>query len=70
MLLDRADYTGPTRQHELGHRTSCRIVNNNRSALKDLHHELGIGGLSEVWNVTRSFGQNAHQIQSKYGWAL
>lgn len=41
-MLDRGDYMAPTRPHELDR------ANQDLSTLKDLDHEEGIDGLSDV----------------------
>lgn len=43
IVLDHADYSGPIRQHELGHTRSGINI-----ALRDLHHGVGIDCLPEV----------------------
>ena len=54
-MLDQADYAGPIRQHELfiDHRET-----GNRSALKDLHHEVGVnhtGHTDHIWPKCEPF---------------
>ena len=49
--VDDADWTGPTRQHELGHTDHARSGMDDLSALKDLDHDMGIDGVSEASNT-------------------
>ena len=47
VLVGHADYAAPTRQHDLDHTRW-----GNRSALKDLDHQVGIDDLSEMFPRT------------------
>ena len=67
VVLERAGYAAPTRQHELDHTDITDHADHTDQeysylyALSDLDHEVGTNALSEVWSVSAEAEESASQ---------